>query len=342
LISGALVFGTPKTAEASILSMVTSLFSAQAATKDEAPSSNSQKMPLLEAPINSNVKAGELITVPMPIDSVLLSENTAKITSDASPSNIISTYKVKTGDTIGQIAEKFGVTTNTVLWANNLKRDSKISAGQTLVILPISGVQHKVASGDTIKSIATKYKGDVNEIIDYNNLDNAQDIKVGDMIVIPEGVMPASATLASKTTSAVKKVASAAIGVNLASADTVDIGYFSRPIAGGTRTQGIHGQNGVDLADSCGTPIYASADGDVTVAFNNDGYNGGYGNYVVISHNNGSQTLYAHMKDAIVTQGQHVNKGQAIGTIGNTGKVHGVTGCHVHFEIRNAGIPNPF
>ena len=81
----------------------------------------------------------------------------------------------------------------------------------------------------------------------------------------------------------------------------------------------------------------AAADGDVIVA-KSGGYNGGYGSYVVIQHDNGSQTLYGHMSRVAATDGESVSQGQIIGYVGSTGLA---TGPHVHFEIRN-GIRNPF
>jgi murein DD-endopeptidase MepM/ murein hydrolase activator NlpD len=109
-----------------------------------------------------------------------------------------------------------------------------------------------------------------------------------------------------------------------------------RPIVGGVRTQGIHGYNAVDLANKIGTPVMAAADGTVTVA-KMGGWNSGYGNYVVISHANGTQTLYAHAESLNVTMGQTVSQGDVIAYIGITGKT---TGPHVHFEVR--GAKNPF
>jgi murein DD-endopeptidase MepM/ murein hydrolase activator NlpD len=109
-----------------------------------------------------------------------------------------------------------------------------------------------------------------------------------------------------------------------------------RPVASGIRTQGIHGHNGVDLASSVGTPIYAAATGNVIIS-RVGGWNGGYGNYIVISHSNGTQTLYGHLNSISVNSGDNVVKGQFIGTMGNTGKS---TGPHLHFEIR--GARNPF
>ena len=116
-----------------------------------------------------------------------------------------------------------------------------------------------------------------------------------------------------------------------------EIAYYVSPVSHYIQTQGIHGYNAVDLAAPVGTPIVAAADGEITVA-REGGWNGGYGSYVVITHDNGSQTLYAHMSKVATYDGQQVVQGQVIGYVGGTGES---TGPHLHFEIRN-GIRNPF
>ena len=105
-----------------------------------------------------------------------------------------------------------------------------------------------------------------------------------------------------------------------------------RPVVGGIKTQGIHGHNGVDLASYYGADIYASADGQVIVA-KSEGWNGGYGLYIVVKHNNGTQTLYSHLSAVLVSSGQSVEQGQVIGKMGSSGDS---TGTHLHFEIRGA------
>lgn len=349
IIPVALIF-VPQHAEASILSVVTSLFSAKAAAaSDITPDTNSQKMALLEAPVNQNVNAGKGAAEVQVEGSALVADPASSMPDTFTPvqNNEIITYTVKADDTIGSIAQKYGISANTIIWANNLNRSTSLKIGQSLVILPISGVQHKVASGDTIQSIAKKYKGDADEIVSYNDIQN-NTIKKGDIIVIPDGELTTTTTTGTPSKSTSKKSKHGSLlhvvaGVGLANADEVSdgSGYYIRPITGGVRTQGIHGNNGVDLAESCGSNLYASAAGEIIISKNDDGYNGGYGNYIVINHNNGSQTLYAHMQATSVNVGDSVKQGQMIGLLGNSGKVHGVTGCHVHFEIRN-GIVNPF
>lgn len=244
---------------------------------------------------------------------------------DADPGHI-SVYVVRGGDTLASIADMFGVSVNTIVWANGLTRGKALSVGQTLVILPVSGVQHTVRSGDTIASIAKKYKGDLDEIQDFNGLDESSKLAVGDVLIIPDGEIA--------TPVAVTRPASSA-KLRGTSGPSLD-GYFQAPMAGYRKTQGLHGYNGVDLASYMGAPVFSSAAGNVIIA-RSGGYNGGYGSYVVVAHPNGTQTLYAHLSAVHVSVGQHVEQGEQIGAMGNSGRS---TGPHLHFEVR--GARNPF
>ena len=241
----------------------------------------------------------------------------------------ISIYVVRPGDTIGGIAEMFGVTSNTIRWANTISAKGTIRVGQTLTILPVTGVKYVVKKGDTLASLAKKLHGDADEIASFNGLESGASLAVGTELIIPDGEVSVAVASVPRST--------ATGGANAPSGTPIQAGYYLRPISGGIRSQGIHGYNGIDLAAPVGTPIVASAAGDIIVA-KGSGWNGGYGNYVVIQHANGSQTLYAHASSVIVGVGEHVQQGQVIGYVGRTGKA---TGAHVHFEIRN-GVRNPF
>lgn len=239
----------------------------------------------------------------------------------------IRVYTVREGDSLSQIAQMFGVTTNTIMWANDLSKSTAIHPGDTLVILPIAGVRHIVKSGDTISAIAKKYKGDADEILSYNQLASSEDLKVGDTVIIPGGEMhTAPVQVAAKAQPVRVGGATAATGK----------GWLSHPAPGSVKTQGIHGYNAVDLAGPAGLAIRAAAAGEVIVS-KNSGWNGGYGQYIVIRHSNGVQTLYAHLSVNNAGVGEYVTQGQVIGGMGNTGKS---TGNHLHFEVR--GGANPF
>ncbi len=111
-------------------------------------------------------------------------------------------------------------------------------------------------------------------------------------------------------------------------------GYFIDPVPGYRLSQGIHDNNAVDLAIGKGTPIHAAAAGRVLLARN--GYNGGFGNVVIISHPNGTETLYAHQSKIATHTGDTVYQGQVIGYVGSTGHS---TGPHLHFEVHGARNP---
>lgn len=240
----------------------------------------------------------------------------------------ISVYVVREGDALSQIAEMYGVTTNTILWANDLESAKDIHAGDSLVILPIVGVKHTVAKGETLGSIVKKYGADLDEVLKYNSLSSVDDLAVGNELIIPGGeIHVAKAVAAVKPTKTTGAKASGAGLIN--------------PAPGSIKTQGIHGYNGVDLASkgAAHIPIVAAAAGKVIVS-KSSGWNGGYGQYIVIKHSNGTQTLYGHLSKNLVALGDYVDQGQQIGVMGNTGQVSGATGVHLHFEVR--GGVNPF
>jgi LysM repeat protein len=283
---------------------------------------NSQTMGLLEGYLNTNPTGIGGATVAI-VDGTALSAFGDDGTAFADPGRLgtgqISVYVVHEGDTLGEIAAMFGVSVNTITWANNMT-GKNVRVGQELVILPISGVRHTVKSGDTLQTISKKYNADLDDILSYNDIPANAKLTLGDTIIIPDGVVASASTAV----------------VPSGSTQTVTSGYFIRPIVGGTKSQGIHGYNGVDLAAPVGTPIRASADGTVILS-RTSGYNGGYGLYVVIKHANGTQTLYAHMSRVNVAVGEVLKQGEVIGAVGNTGRS---TGPHLHFEVR--GARNPF
>jgi LysM repeat protein len=319
----------PLRTNASVSDLVCSMFGVFCATeaKAEEIDSNLQNMPLLQASLSpiANSSTSKEISI---VGGTSLSPENQSVSDSKVYSNEdqISLYVVHNGDTLPAIAKMFDVTVNTIRWANDISGNN-IKPGQTLVILPISGVQHVVKSGDTLQSIAKQHKGDLEEILQFNNLTKNSKLAIGDVIVVPDGEV---VSVSSGTTKS-------SVGVGKVSPSTpVYDGYYMRPIVGGLKTQGIHGHNGVDLTLSYGANILASADGQVIVA-RSSGYNGGYGQYIVIKHGNGTQTLYGHLSSVLVSVGDSVSQGQVIGKMGSTGKS---TGVHLHFEIR--GARNPF
>ncbi len=316
------LFFIPILAYAGVFSFITSMFTETVSAEEEELPQNIQTMPLLQA-TNSPLA----FSTTTPTDSNIIEGNSLSkeviVANDdrSSDSDLISLYVVHEGDTLPAIAKMFRVSTNTIKWANDIS-GNKLTVGQTLVILPITGIKHVVKSGDTIQSIAKLHKGDTQEILQYNNMVSGQKLIIGDIVIVPDGEAPAVTT-------------SSSYGGN---SSPTYAGYYMRPIIGGVKTQGVHGHNGVDLASSYGSNILAAASGEVIIA--RTGWNGGYGTYIVIKHGNGTQTLYGHLSGLNVSPGQTVKQGQVIGFMGNTGSVKGKTGIHLHFEVR--GARNPF
>lgn len=323
-----LIFVFPSVTEASLIASVASFFTSESASAqtEAVIESDSQTMALLEPSNNVNPNAKNNLSVVTDSQEVLIAEvgPTGENFNDIKSSNgQISIYTVRSGDSLTKIADMFDVSVNTILWANDMTKNSVLKTGQNLIILPMSGVIHNVVSGDTLNSIAKKYAGDIEEIASFNDLKITDKLVVGEDIIIPDGQVSSSISNSSA------KVIS---NKNVPSYD----GYYTKPFASGRKTQGIHGYNAVDYGMPVGTTLYAAAEGTVLIA-KNAGWNGGYGQYVVIKHPNNTQTLYGHMSSVTVSVGQTVKKGQVIGSSGNTGRS---TGPHLHFEIR--GAKNPF
>jgi LysM repeat protein len=293
---------------------------------------SAQSVPLLKAAFHTDpnpAKGGGDIIVE---DGALVPQNVSEDeeVNSRTANGEISVYVVREGDTLSQIAEMFDVSANTILWANDITKASLIQPGDTLVILPITGIRHVVKGGDTISTIAEKYDSDIEEILSYNQLASADGISVGNIVVVPNGVMAAPAASTNRNVAPVRTSGGSAVASGGGSAD------FTHPLPGAMKTQGIHGYNGVDLAAAAGTAIRAAAAGEVIVS-KSGSWNGGYGNYVVIRHPNGTQTLYAHNSSNAVGVGARVAAGETIAYVGSTGRS---TGAHLHFEVR--GARNPF
>lgn len=326
----------PMTTTAGVFSFFVDLFSGKN-LKAEATvviSENSQTMQLLQSSPSSisggSMGGGDINIVD---GDALFSENgpfgTVADIDDSVSNGTISKYIVRKGDTLSSIAKMFGVSSNTILWANNVTAKT-LKEGQELIILPVSGVIHTVVKGETLSTIAKKYKGDLGEIVQFNNLETSSKIAIGDIIIIPDGDAAAMASIPKKAASGATPLIKGTDNVPAYS------GYYILPISGGRKTQGLHGYNAVDYAIPVGSSLVAAASGEVVIA-KTTGWNGGYALYIVISHYNGTQTVYGHLSAVYVTPGQKVVQGQLIGLTGNTGNS---TGPHLHFEIR--GAKNPF
>lgn len=191
--------------------------------------------------------------------------------------------------------------------------------------------EYKVRKGDTLWSISKKFKVKIEDVLILNNLSSEKELKYGLKIKIP-GKAPVLASeqklnsFSSKSFKLKGKYVTA----------LTSFGGLAVPVSGYNWGE-KHGNNASDIAAPCGEPVYAAESG--YVAISQDGWNSGYGNYIVIYHGKFS-TLYAHLSLRTVEEGEYVERGDLIGYVGNTGYVKGLTGCHLHFEVR--GASNPF
>jgi LysM repeat protein len=231
-------------------------------------------------------------------------------------------YVVQAGDYVSKIAASFGLRPETVLWSNPELETwpDYITVGQELFILPLDGAYHEVKAGETLDSIAKRYSVDPSVIIEceLNDLTEPYQLQAGQRLVIPGGTRPVVPRYVSATAPA---PANAPQGT----------GSFMWPTSG-YLTQGYWlGHQAIDIGAPTGTPIYAADTGYVAAT----GWMGGYGNYIIINHGNGFETLYAHLSEIRVIAGQGVQRGHLIGLMGSTGRS---TGPHLHFEIRQGGV----
>lgn len=290
---------------------------------------------IILAPIIANSFSGSSFAQTPALSAVLSSATEAEAdisTFDSQVRAEIIDYEVKPGDTLSGIAQKFGITVDTVRWANDLDLKATLKPGQIIKISPVTGVVHRVKKGDTVYSLAKYYSSDAQAIVDYpfNTFVNDEtfELAVGQVLIIPDGVMP-KAKQASPSQYVARKTPDA--GTVVAS------GAFVWPTSGRI-SQGFRWYHqAIDIANKAGTPILAADSGRVAVVGWPD--NTGYGNRVVIDHGNGFATLYAHLSRWTVSVGQSVRRGDLIGYMGSTGRS---TGPHLHFEIRvNGQIQNP-
>jgi murein DD-endopeptidase MepM/ murein hydrolase activator NlpD len=266
------------------------------------------------------------------INSGALLKQSSPQTEGALPERFeIINYAVQSGETVALIAKKFGISVNTILWENKLTSSSLLRPGQNLIILPTTGVSYTVGKKDTLAAIAKKYGVDEGRILTLNQLASASEIKAGQKLAIPGGRPPVQ-PIAAKT------VASVFSKTNAGSSSARRAGGLIWPTVATHITQYFGWRHtGLDIGTPVGRPIYAATDGIVEVS--TGGWNGGYGNTILINNGNGMKTRYGHLSKLYVTKGQEVRQGEVIGTSGNTGRS---TGPHLHFEVMiNGSRTNP-
>jgi murein DD-endopeptidase MepM/ murein hydrolase activator NlpD len=237
----------------------------------------------------------------------------------------VVTYEVQKGDTLSEIASQFGISSSTIMNANpGLWSSNYLRVGQGLTFPMVDGIIKKVSGSDTVKSMAKKYSIDEEEIRKHNDLEGDKLI-AGAYIVLPGAKEIARTTYVAQDLGAVSNMKYVETGKKL-------IWPTDGKISQGYR----RGHYALDISNRGRPAIFAADSG--TIIKSSYGWNGGYGNHIIIDHGNGMQTLYAHLQNIAVKVGDEIARGQVIGKMGNTGRVYGATGIHLHFEVRIGNV----
>ncbi len=303
---------------------------------------NSQTVPLLESSINpdlKNIKEEPPALIVSSSDPIAL-ENNGTLDTDSElekydPSEKISTYVVKKGDTLESIAKKLKVTQSAILASNaDLKRSDLLKIGQKLAVIALKADIDKATKADEkADQIAKADISDKKATTDKKE----ETVKTPEKDPVPGFVINTDLPSPSVTVSAPSLPTTAPVQ-NGQPAGGIDDGYiWPLPAGVGRISQGLHGDNAYDFAAPKNTPIYAIQSGTVLIV-HPTGYNGGYGKYVVINFDDGRQAIFGHMNQTVAQEGQIVKKGDLIGYLGNTGKS---TGPHVHIGFHGK-LSNPY
>lgn len=262
------------------------------------------------------------------------------------------THEVSPGDTLSVIAYRYGLSMNTLLWANpSLGSGNYLKVGQELRIPPENGYEITVASGDSLDKLYEKYyDGDAAE------LDTLKGRTIAINALAEDGSLTDGATLfiagGEKPYEAPTYVASNRDNETSTRSDTANVSMDYDPISvdgtwiqptSGKITQWYRaGHYAIDISDTSMPPTVAIRGGTVTRAESDGGYHGGYGNVVIVDHGEtelgNCQSLYAHHSNVYVSVGDTVEAGQILGNQGRTGRVYGRTGIHLHVELTCNGV----
>ena len=251
----------------------------------------------------------------------------------------VGEYTVQSGDALFSIAKQFKIKPETLLWANSaILQDSpdSLRVGQVLKVPPVDGVYYQVKQGDSLASIADEFSANLEDVLNWpgNNIDlTSQTVKPGDYVMVPGGKRQVVNWIVAVYASG--KSGTANLGSTACAAGPVGSTAFIWPTANHYLSGNDYwsGHLGIDIAAGLGAPVWAADAGVVTIA--QGGWNGGYGNVVMIDHGNGWLTVYGHLSQINVVPCEGVSQGQGIGLAGSTGNS---TGAHLHFETRYNGM----
>jgi murein DD-endopeptidase MepM/ murein hydrolase activator NlpD len=265
-------------------------------------------------------------------------------TPEPTPQQLSFAYTIQSGDTIDGIAAAFGINPSYILWNNpDVASDPNLLiVGETLVIPGADGILHHVTFGDTLWDISMAYGVTMDSIVGYgpNGLLASNSVIEGMVLLVPGAVPPAPPEpepvyVAAEPEPAPAEPAPVAAGAPVSAPVPSPYGFIWPYVANISTYFGEDGHRGIDIEGlgNEGAPVVAAASGQVVLVVWSEW---AYGNHVIIDHGDGTQTLYAHLSDIYVVEGQYVTQGDAVGAIGNTGYS---TGPHLHFEVRLNGVP---
>jgi murein DD-endopeptidase MepM/ murein hydrolase activator NlpD len=290
---------------------------------------------LLTAGIDRVVLSSEIARVSLPASQELVVRSTiAPIrdeysvigeVSSVDPSQFatleVDTYVVQSGDTLSEIAAQFDLEMDTLISFNQIEDVRRMQAGATYQIPNRDGLLYTVKAGDSISSIAAEHSSSINAILDANDM-QSQAIYEGQVLFVPGAELNETERLL---------ILGELFAWPTQGRFTSGFGMRADPFTGLPR---FH--NGIDLANRVGTPVRAAASGRVVHI---ESQIGNYGRFVIVRHPDGFQTLYAHLEGFSVRTGEYVERGETLGTMGNTGRS---TGPHLHFSvIRNGTFVDP-
>lgn len=232
-------------------------------------------------------------------------------------------YRVRKGDIIGRIAEKFNVSTDSIFSLNGVTSARNIQIDSYLKIPTISGILYTAKGSEDIESVAKKFGVDAEKCAAVNNLQVASLLEEEQTIFVPDAKLDAE-TVQKINGDLFKKP------IHAKWYRSSSFGWRSNPFTG---SRSYH--NGIDMACPRGTSIYSAMAGKVT----STGFSPVYGNYVIVSHHSGYKTLYGHMDSILCIKNQFVDSGTVLGRVGSTGMS---TGPHLHFTVyKNNVAVNP-
>ncbi|CEM62993.1 M23 family peptidase [Treponema phagedenis] len=249
-------------------------------------------------------------------------KNTSQALADALPIVSYNTYTVKRGDTISGITVRYGLKNmSSILSVNNISNARRLLVGETIKVPSMDGIMHTVKTGESLQSIAGNFNIPVTALLDANDL-SSQILNIGQQLFIPGAAL---------SMFDLRKALGELFVYPIFGRFTSGFGYRTDPFTG---AKSFH--NGIDLAAPQGSAVKSSLDGRVAEI----GFSRVYGNYIILTHSGGYQTMYGHLSAVLVRRGTYVTQGTKIGQVGNTGRS---TGPHLHFSVfKNGRVLNPF